>query len=217
MLHHTKDISAILALDLVGERRVYSRNSIILDQEKAGDKGILLLSGKARTYLITVTGEERLINYPSSGSFFGESALFYSPVFKPWNMVSKAITTCNVIEMSKKDIVANVFKFPEFFTLLMESASAKFINFSLSIQCSTHATVSLMAQVIISLFSIVTEKQTNPFTIKITHEEISQITGRSRVSVTNALGKLQEQGYLKLSRGQIRILKPNELWAMMSE
>lgn len=217
MLHMNKDTSSIQSLDLVGERRTYPAHTTIINQEKEGHKGILILSGSARAFLLTFTGEERLLFYPSKGSFLGETAMFYSQSFKHWNLIVETVTPCEVLEMTKKDILENVAKYPEFFTLLMEAASEKYINLLVRLQSSSHPSVSLSEQIIYVLFSAVTEKQLSPFSVRITHEEISQIIDRSRVAVTNTLGKMQEQGLIELGRGHIRITNPKELWAMIGE
>ncbi|MGG1662079.1 Crp/Fnr family transcriptional regulator [Brevibacillus sp. NRS-1366] len=217
MLHLNKDTSVIQSLDLFGERRTYPAHKIIIDQEREGHKGILLLSGSARAFLLTFTGEERLLFYPSKGSFLGETAMFYNQTFKHWNLFVETVTPCEVLEMTKKDIMYNVANYPEFFTLLMEAASVKYINFLVRLQSSSHPSISLLEQIIYVLFSTVTEKQLSPFSVRITHEEISQIIDRSRVAVTNTLGKLQKQGLIELGRGHIRIINPKELWAMIGE
>lgn len=219
MFHLEKDrdfVMRLQTLNLLGQRKSCPAHSFLLDHHNAGKKGVLLVSGKARTFLITLAGEERLISYPGAGSFLGENALFSIGTYN-WNLFVEAVTDCEIVEMTQEDVIQNVSRYPEFITLLMESASTKQANLLTQLQCATHFSVTMTEQVVSLLYSLFRENRGRGESISITHEEISQMIGRSRVSVTNTLGKLQEQGLIEMRRGQISIMRPAELWRLIGE
>jgi CRP-like cAMP-binding protein len=69
---------------------------------------------------------------------------------------------------------------------------------------------------LLAIFQEVQESQPDKL-IRMTHQSMAAATGRTRVSVTHALSKIQEAGAIRLSRASIEVLDAKILGELSME
>ena len=215
MLYLTKPLYIPNYSDLHGERKTYHTHEIVLDRSKIGTKAILVCSGELRVSLLSRNGEERLLAYAGPGSYLGEAALFATEKFQN-DLFVIAMEHTETIEMTREVLIKNLAVNTEMIEIILTAAYNKISNLLERLQCATHQSTPICEQIArVLLTNRLAVK--NEWVVNLTHEQIAQMLGRSRVAVTNNLGKLQKLELIRVSRKKIVITQLDCLQAMVGE
>jgi CRP/FNR family transcriptional regulator len=188
-----------------GTIKCYPKGTSLFLQHQPLTDVYMILSGRVRAYLLSPSGEERHLFVVGSKSIIGEDNV--------WSMGSYAYcaaasTDVEIIRIPKnlfQDIVRTT---PGLFEIVLQSVSQK--QNALLIQTQLMSFSSIEERVIFVLVQLAEtygqrSGETVLITIPFTHQELSQVVGASRVSVSNVMLSLQEKGVISKMNKQYLI------------
>jgi len=189
----------------------YKKNEIILYEEDTSEFMYIILWGKVKAVRMTEDGKEIILAVHQSGEFFGEMSL-----------IDGKTTPASVI--STEDSLVAVISKKDFYSILM--AQNKVTVSLLKIFCSRLRkcwdTIQLLnfnnaSQRVKMLFLMLSDEygRKSPegltLNIKLTHQDIAEMTGMTRETVTRILDKWQKTGEITVLKDKFIRLHPNFL------
>lgn len=188
--------------------RKFKKNEIILHEEDTNEYMYVILEGEAKVVKSTETAKEILLARHQSGDFFGELSL-----------IDGKTTSATII--ATKDTVTAIIPKKDFYALL--NIQSKVLDNLLHILCSRirdalkqirMLNLDNSAQRVKMLFFMLSEtygETTDAGTIlniKLIHQDIADMTGLTRETVTRILNKLQKSGEIKMLKNKLILLRP---------
>jgi CRP/FNR family transcriptional regulator, cyclic AMP receptor protein len=188
--------------------RSFSKNEIILHEENTSDFMYIILEGEAKVVQTTDAGKDIIITVHQSGDFFGELSLIDGKTAPATVFATRNSTTAII---SKKD----------FYSLLL--SQNKILKNLLQILCSrlreSMKKIQLLnftnaAQRIKMLFLLLAESygekksEGTILHLRLIHQNIADMTGLTRETVTRILDKWQKEKMIKILEGRNILLLP---------
>jgi len=201
-------------LHYVGNKLVvkrFQKNEIILQEEDTSEYMYIILNGKVKVIQATEDGKEILLAIHQSGDFFGEMSLIDGKT-SPATVMATENSTAAII--SKKD----------FYSLI--ETQRKVLDNLLLILCSRHRESWEKIQMLnyknashrlkilfLMLSDKYGEKTPEGITInmKLTHQEIAEMTGMTRETVTRVIDRWQREGGINVLKNKFIHLSANFL------
>jgi CRP/FNR family transcriptional regulator len=198
----------------VGDKLVIKRfrkNEIILQEEDTNEYMYIILNGKVKVIQTTEDGKEILLAIHQSGEFFGEMSLIDGKT-SPATVIATENSSAAII--SKKD----------FYSLL--ETQKKVLDNLLLILCSRHRESWEKIQMlnhknashrIKILFLMLSDKYGEKtaegitLNIKLTHQEIAEMTGMTRETVTRVIDRWLREGEINVLKNKFIHLNANFL------
>jgi CRP/FNR family transcriptional regulator len=170
----------------------FKKNETILYEEDTNEYMYIILLGKVKAVRTTEEGKEIILAIHKSGSFFGEMALIDGKT-----MPASVIATDDslIALIAKQDFFSIVFHQNKVTKNLLEILCSRLRKCWDTIQLlnfnnATHRTKMLLLM-LIDEYGEKTPEGTK-LNIKLTHQDISDMTGLTRESVTRVIDKLQK-------------------------
>ncbi|MDK2824158.1 MAG: family transcriptional regulator, reductive dehalogenation system regulator [Clostridia bacterium] len=196
----------------LGVKKIYKKNSAIVEQGEKTDSIFYLSKGKVKVLLLTTQGEEKLFWYASEGNIIGDVPFFH---FYPSNASIIAEEDCEVYIYDRNTFLNILHTNPEFADYMLNIMARKIrvlVNQVQDISFNNPTKrISKLLYLLTEQFGRKSEKGTE-LKLDITHKEIASITCVHRVTVTNVLSNLKNEGVIKKSKlGTIIIIDKNKL------
>jgi CRP/FNR family transcriptional regulator, cyclic AMP receptor protein len=190
------------------KRRSLPRGAVIFTK---GDPGIGLMGVLAGTVKISVpsaVGHDIVLNIVHEGEIFGEIALLDGC---PRTADASAMTDCVLMVIERRDFIPFLRRHPDLMMKIIEILCARLRRTSEQVQELTF--LNLPANLAKALLRLTDKAQAPKSTPKvtITQREISQIIGRSREGTNKQLRVWAKQGWLRLERGAVTVLRRDKL------
>lgn len=197
-----KDMQEIL--DSYGVVRTYKKGEIIYRQGDRAKNFCYLKKGKVKVYMNSADGDEKTLNIASHGELLGEGAFFDK---EPRVSSAVALSDCRVI-MIDEQILTNLFsQYPKIALELLEIMSKRIRLLSSQLDSMTFKLADER------IAKILLENSKNNV-VKMTHEQIADAVGVSRITVSKTLGKLSKNKIIATDYAKIILLKPEILASM---
>lgn len=189
----------------------FHKNELILCEENTNQVMYVILRGKVKVVQTTEDGKEVILAIHRTGDFFGEVSLIDSK-------------TMPAIVMAKEDSLIAIISRDEFYSLLY--SQDKVLDVLLRILCSrlrdSWERIQLLSftnasQRIKMLFAALAgeyggkTKEGTLLDIKLTHQDIADMAGVSRETVTRAIDRLNKEGEIKIMKNRSILLRPDFL------
>jgi CRP/FNR family transcriptional regulator, cyclic AMP receptor protein len=190
--------------------RSYNKNQVIFLEEETGNYMYLVLSGKVKVSKAGAGGKETILAIHRAGDFFGEMSLLDGKT---------SPATVSAMEDSKIISVSGV----DFHKYLMhnEKVLLQIINVLCARLRQVWQTQSLSsstadAKIKLGLYQLakrhgIQDAHGTIIDLKITHQELSEMVGTSRETVTRVLTRLREEGIIEVEQRRITLLNPQAL------
>ena len=191
--------------------RSYRKNQVIFLEEETGTYMYIVLAGKLKITKSTPGGKENILAIHRPGDFFGEMALLDG---KTSPATVSAMEDCRIASISKTD----------FSNLLM--TNGKVVNQIIQVLCARLRQVWAQIQALsyssadarirggvmeLARKHGVPDSRGIIIDLKITHQEMAEMVGTSRETVTRALARLRDQGILQFEGRRMILLEPKAL------
>ena len=186
----------------------FKKNEIILQEEDTNEYMYVILNGKVKVVQTTEDGKEILLALHQSGDFFGEMSLIDGKT-SPANVIATEDSTAAII--SKKDfnsLIRNQKKVLDNLLLILCSRHRESWD---KIQMLNYKNASHRIKILFLMLSDkYGEKTAEGVTInmKLTHQEIAEMTGMTRETVTRVLDRWQREGEINILKNKFIHLSP---------
>jgi CRP/FNR family cyclic AMP-dependent transcriptional regulator len=190
--------------------RSYRKNQIIFLEEETGTYMYLVLSGKVKVSKAATAGKETILAIHRAGDFFGEMSLLDG---KTAPATVSAMEDAKIISVSGADFHK--------YLLHNEKVMLQIINVLCARLRQVWQTQSLSsstadARIRMGIYDLakkhgIRDAHGTIIDLKITHQELAEMVGTSRETVTRVLARLRDDGIIEISQRRITLLKPQEL------
>ena len=169
--------------------RTYAPGQLIYLQGTEADTFFYLLSGSARSYISSETGDERVLTTHRSGDLMGEAAFFDGC---PRVSSAVAVTECRAVSIDRERLERVLRAHPELALPLLQYLARTVRLLSDHVDGMSFRPAD--QRVARYLLSLPAEPGGG---LRCTHEEIGAAVGVSRVTVSRVLGEFTRQGWLR--------------------
>ncbi len=188
-----------------GRRHRFRKNEMLYEQGTTSAKFYLVLSGLVQVSIVRVDGVEVVLEYMGPETILGEGAAFDG---LPRFSCAVAVEDTETIEFDATK-VEEIFKLhPEFATALLRVTSLKQRVLAVRLEhlASRRPEVRIMDLLhrLQEMFAI-DYAGGRLIVTHLTHEQISAMTGTSRVTITRAMRSLREQNQIDIIDGHILV------------
>ncbi len=196
-------------LDRTTRMTTVEKGRVIYRQDDRAQGLFLLKTGRVRLSRITAGGKKLDLAILEPGTFFGEMPLLGE---RMRNTYAEAAEDCLLCVMSQHDIERLVLTKPEVGLRMIAVLSRRLAESEARLEDLAYRSVSArLASVLLRL------AQEGNSVEGITHEELGDMVGAYRETVTKTLNEFQSAGYVKLGRRRVQVLDPAGLSTLLED
>jgi len=187
-----EDLASVASLLI--ERR-FPKNKTIVEEGLSGDYMYVIREGRVKVTKLSGDGREKILEMLEAGSFFGEMSLLDSA---PRSASVKALTEVRILALARNDFLNVLRRSPDLALAVIREITHRLRQqdeqaSSLSFQRVRQRTMGLLER-------LAREETSSPnrrATPTLTHQQIADMIGTSRETVTRAVKGLKEEGWLE--------------------
>jgi CRP-like cAMP-binding protein len=176
------------------ERR-YPKNTTIVEEGLPGDYMYIIREGRVKVTKLSDDGREKILEFLDEGAFVGEMALFERA---PRSASVKTLTPVRLLALSQTDFIGLLKKSPDLAMAVIQELSRRLRTINeqasaLSFQRVKDRTKGLLVR-------LAREPQgdgSRRGTPSLTHQQIADMIGTSRETVTRVVKELKTDGWLE--------------------
>jgi CRP/FNR family transcriptional regulator, cyclic AMP receptor protein len=203
-------------LEARAKARDFRRGSLIYAPSDIGDCVLLLVSGRVKIFFNTQDGKQALLALIDPGEIFGELALLEA---ERRDEYAEAMEASTVVLIPAEEIQRLMAEHPDLslrLTKLMGFGRRRFERRlkSLLFRSNRERVVHLLFD-LAEKYGQYTTDGGIAVNIGLSHQELANIIGSTRETVTLVLGELQDEGAISIGRKQIVILQVSRLAEMI--
>jgi len=193
------DDSEILNLISVVTRRKYPKDAVIFFENDLGDSLFMIISGRVKVAILSDDGREVILSVLSDGDFFGEMSILDN---EPRSATAIAVEETEVAILSQKAFLATVENRPRILLNLLSALSSRLRK--ANHQIGSLALLDVYGRVAGVLLQMARETGTRLTDGRVrfrrpTHQEIANMIGATRETVSRMINDLHRQGYIEIS------------------
>lgn len=186
----------------------FKKNEIILREENTNEFMYIILDGEAKVVQFTEKGKEILITMHHAGDFFGELSLIDGKTSPAAVLAMKDSVTAIISKndfhsllMNQNKVLSNLLKI--FCSRLRESIKKiQLLNFNNAAQ-----RMKMLFMLLSETYGEKTDKGT-VLNIRLIHQDIADMAGLTRETVTRILDKWQRGGEIEILKNRRILLRP---------
>lgn len=177
--------------DNLGAEKTLEKNTTLYRQGEQADCFYYLKSGSIKTFFNSIDGMQKTISIVGNGSILGEAAFFDQ---MPRIASAQTITRCTVIKITSDKLKKAFSESPElaFLLLKIQAQSIRMLSSQVSGMVFSKADCRIANQLLQSY-----TPYNGQLIVNLTHEEIGNLVGTSRVTVSKILNKFAEDKIIK--------------------
>jgi CRP/FNR family transcriptional regulator, cyclic AMP receptor protein len=190
--------------------RAYRKNQVIFLEEETGNYMYLVLSGKVKVAKAGAGGKETILAIHRSGDFFGEMSLLDG---KTAPATVSAMEDSKIISLSGTDFHKYLLHNEKVMLQIIQVLCARLRQVwqTQSLSSSTADARIRMGVYQLAKRHGIRDAHGTIIDLKITHQEMAEMVGTSRETVTRVLTRLREQGIIEIDQRRITLLNPKAL------
>ena len=194
------DLEAIASLLI--ERR-FPRHKTIVEEGLPGDYMYVIREGRVKVTKLSGDGREKILELLGPGDFFGEMSLLDNAVR---SASVKSLTETRILALSRSDFLKELRRNPDLAMAVIQELTHRVRQMdeqasSLSFQRVKERTKGLLQRL--------AKEPAGPdgrcATPALTHQQIADMVGTSRETVTRVVKRLKQQGWLDQDGKQYRV------------
>ncbi|MFP6607808.1 MAG: Crp/Fnr family transcriptional regulator [Myxococcota bacterium] len=186
------DLENIAALLI--ERR-YPKNSVIIEEGLAGDYMYVIRSGRVKVTKASDDGREKIMDFLESGAFFGEMALLDQA---PRSASVRTLEPSVLAALSRRDFIGVLRSSPDLSLSLIQELTRRLRETD---EQATSVSFQRVQERVKGLLARIARAEGEPedrrITPALTHQQIADMIGASRETVTRAVKELKQSGGLE--------------------
>lgn len=199
------------ALGEVAITRQYPKGNVILLAEEEGDTMYVILRGKVKISIISEDGREIILEIFQEHDFFGEMSLLDSG---PRSATVIAMEDTELLMLRRPEFLDLIRRIPEIATKLLAEMTSRLRRADRKIE--SLALLNVTGRIAGTLLQLAEQngESTQEGTIirnRPTHQELANMSGTTRETVTRVLKRLERDGYIVSLGKDILILENRDL------
>jgi CRP/FNR family cyclic AMP-dependent transcriptional regulator len=176
------------------ERR-YPRDTTIVEEGLPGDYMYIIREGRVKVTKLSDDGREKILEFLDEGAFVGEMALFERA---PRSASVKTLTPVRLLALSRTDFIGTLRKSPDLAMAVIQELSRRLRTINeqasaLSFQRVKDRTKGLLERLAREPYGDGSRRRTP----SLTHQQIADMIGTSRETVTRVVKELKTDGWLE--------------------
>ncbi len=189
-------------LDRITSMTTCERGRIFYAPGETGEVLFLLKKGRVQIYRLSPEGKKLVIAALEPETLFGEMALIGQGMY---NTFAEAVEPCTLCAMSRRDVETLLGKFPSVGFHLLEIMGARLRDAEARLEGLAFKSIpSRLAALLLQL-------ENKNFVKGHTHQDLAEMIGTYRETVTQTLNDFKAQGLIKIDRKRIEICDVVEL------
>ncbi|MEE3257940.1 MAG: Crp/Fnr family transcriptional regulator [Candidatus Latescibacterota bacterium] len=210
-LFESLDQQELEALSDLAFTRTFSKDNVIILAEEEGDTLFIIKKGQVKVSIVSEEGREVILSLLGESSVFGELSLLDG---KPRSANVVATEETDLLMLRRADFVQLIYKTPQIATALLAELATRLRKTDRQIEGL--ALLDVTSRISETLLQLATEQGTETvdgvvIESRPTHQELANMSGTTRETVSRVLKRLEEQGYISCSGRKIAILR-EEHW-----
>jgi len=191
----------------LGQSRHYARHSSIFQAGSPGKNVYLLISGRVKIYALSAVGKQTILWFCFPGELFGLAEV---PRCGEREVNAEASTDCEVLAVSQHDFKNFLARHPSTAMMVIELLSCRLrtlgeILKNLSVDDVETRMIKLLVH-LCARFGRPGEGDAEiTLDIGLTHQEMADMIGATRQSVTSIFSDLRRKGVLRIENRSIRV------------
>jgi CRP/FNR family cyclic AMP-dependent transcriptional regulator len=192
--------------------RAYRKNQVIFLEEETGSYMYLVLSGKVKVAKAGAGGKETILAIHRTGDFFGEMALLDG---KTSPATVSAMEDSKVISVSGADFHKYLMHNQKVVLQIIQVLCTRLRQVW---QTQSLSSSTADARIRMGIYQLakrhgIRDAHGTIIDLKITHQELAEMVGTSRETVTRVLSRLREQGIIEIDQRRITLMDAKALLA----
>lgn len=211
-LFESLDDAEIDALSELTFTRTFTKDTVIILAEEGGDTLFIIKNGQVKVSIVSEEGREVILSLLGGGAVFGELSLLDG---KPRSANVVATEDTELLMLRRTDFVQLIYKTPQIATALLAELASRLRKTDRQIEGLALLDVtSRISETLLQLASEQGNESEEGVTIRNrpTHQELANMSGTTRETVSRVLKRLESQGYI-ISKGRQLIILREESWA----
>ena len=189
----------------------YKKGEIIFFENDSKKKLYFLTSGRVKLTMMSPEGKEKVLTILQDGDFFGEISLFDQD---PHPLSAEVLEECKLLIISWNDLENIIMNRPSLAIKIIEALARKTRLLASQIRELVFQDAEGRLAALLNRFSKQFGMEINGGTmieVVLTHQEIANLLGTSRVTVTKLMNKFIENEIIKMYKRKIVILDKEKL------
>lgn len=184
-----EDLEALAKV--VIERR-FAKNTTIVEEGLPGEYMYAIREGRVKVTKASEDGREKILSFFEAGAFFGDMSLFDQ---EPRSASVKTLEDCRLFALSRRDVLQILRRSPDFSLAVIDVLIARLRETGEQASSMSFQRVKARTQ---GLFNRIAQKQEDGrhMTPSLTHQQIADMIGTSRETVTRVVKKLKQEDWL---------------------
>lgn len=191
-----EDLESLIA---VANRRKYPKDGVIFFENDVGDALFMILSGRIKVTILSDDGREIILAMLSDADFFGEMSLLDN---EPRSATAIALQETEMVVLHQRDFLTIVEKRPRVLINLLSVLSARLRKANQQIgNLALHDVYGRVARILLEMASEDGTRQPDGRVTfrRPTHQEIANMIGATRETVSRMISDLHRQGYIEIA------------------
>jgi len=195
-------------LDRITTMTTCPRGQIIYAPGETGEVLFLLKQGRVQVYRLSPDGKKLVIAVLEPDTLFGEMALIGQGMH---NTFAEAVEPCTLCAMSRRDVEMLVTRFPRVGIRLLEIVGRRLRDAEARLETLAFKNISAR------LAALLLRLQQNNCVDGQTHQDLAEMIGTYRETVTQTLNDFKSRGMIEIQRKRIEILDASQLERLADE
>jgi CRP/FNR family transcriptional regulator len=193
-------------LEALGTVKKFAKNAVLVYSGERIEQLMFLHKGLARFVDTGKDGTERTFGYYTAGCFLAEPAFFHrQPVLYDIRLLEEA-----EVRFIDRQHLPRILERPQLMLFLMTSTALMSRILAMQIEDAAFRTTE---EKVCRTLVCLSGKEHTPYKPHFTHQEIADLAGVHRVTVTNTLAALKKEGIISFRpRGGITVIDREKLW-----
>lgn len=176
--------------------KYYKRNTILYNPNQTSNNVYIVDSGRVELSIVSINGYKKIIGICDKDSLFGELPIFDS---RANSCTARVCSNAYIYEIEQKLFLEKLLNNKDMLLSTFESLTSKIRILYTQVEfLAFHSAAEKVALVLLSMCKDYGRKEKEGYKISISfsHNDIANMTGLSRVSVTNTLLKFVDENIL---------------------
>ena len=175
------------------ERR-YPRNTTIVEEGLPGDYMYIIREGRVKVTKLSDDGREKILEFLEEGAFVGEMALFERA---PRSASVKTLTPVRLHALSRTDFIGLLRKSPDLAMAVIQELSRRLRTINEQASALSFQRVKDRTKGLLQRLAREPHGDGRRRTPSLTHQQIADMIGTSRETVTRVVKELKTDGWLE--------------------